>query len=310
MIEVVAIVGPTGSGKTALGIEVAKWLGTEIVSADSMQFYRGMEIGTGAPSADELAAVKHHFVGNLRPDQEMSAGEYQVQARAVVSEINGRGKPAVVVGGSGLYVEALVDGLFDGPSKDQSIRDRLESEAEESGIGVLYAKLLEVDPEYAKSISENDLRRIVRALEIWEQSGKPASRLYAEHKERQQALESRQFLIDYPREYLYDRINRRVEAMLEAGLLDEIRELVEAGYADDIMRLKSLGYREMLSHVLGEREFDESVDLMKMHTRRYAKRQLTWFRADSRVDFIACDPDATNLFQLKQIQKALSGEFS
>lgn len=306
MIPIVAIVGPTGSGKTALGIAVAKWLNTEIVSADSMQFYRGMEIGTGAPSPEELAAVKHHFIGNLTPDQHMSAGEYQVQARSVVAEINARGKPAVVVGGSGLYLEALIDGLFDGPSKDQAIRDRLEAEAEERGIGPLYARLLKIDPEYANSISENDLRRIVRALEIHEQSGEPASKLYADHKTRQDSLGARQFLIDYPRDHVYERINRRVDAMLEAGLLDEIRALVDAGYADHIMRLKSLGYREMLAHVLGERGYTEAVEQMKMFTRRYAKRQLTWFRADSRVDFIHCEPDATLAFQLKHIQQSLA----
>lgn len=293
MIQVVAVVGPTGSGKTALGIELARSLDTEIISADSMQFYRGMEIGTGAPSAEELAAVKHHFVGHLTPDQAMSAGEFQVQAREVVKRLNEQGKPAVVVGGSGLYIQALIDGLFDGPGRDEAVRERLESEMEESGVEAMYARLEAVDPDYAKVISKTDPIRIVRALEIYEISGEPASVLYAAHQAEQDSLESRQFLIDYPREVLYDRINRRVDAMLEAGLLDEIRTLVDAGYEQDIRRLKSLGYREMLSYVLGEREYDEAVDLMKMYTRRYAKRQLTWFRGDERVDFMACEEGVT-----------------
>ncbi|MFP6585017.1 MAG: tRNA (adenosine(37)-N6)-dimethylallyltransferase MiaA [Candidatus Hydrogenedentota bacterium] len=301
MIQVVAVVGPTGSGKTALGIKLARSLDTEIISADSMQFYRGMKIGTGAPSADELAAVKHHFVGHLGPDQAMSAGEFQIQAREVVASLNEQGKPAVVVGGSGLYIQALIDGLFDGPGRDEAVRERLESEMENTGVEAMYTRLEAVDPDYAKVISKTDPIRIVRALEIYEISGEPASVLYAAHQAKQDSLESRQFLIDYPREVLYERINSRVDAMLEAGLLDEIRALVEAGYEQDIRRLKSLGYREMLSYVLDEREYDEAVELMKMYTRRYAKRQLTWFRGDERVDFIGCEEYATVAFQLEQV---------
>jgi tRNA dimethylallyltransferase len=301
VIQVVAVVGPTGSGKTALGIEIAEALDTEIISADSMQFYRGMEIGTGAPSAEELGRVKHHFIGNLTPDQEMSAGEYKIAARKVVSELNGAGKPAVVVGGSGLYVQTLIDGLFDGPGKDEGIRARLEAEAAKSGISALYARLEGIDPEYAKVISGNDLRRIVRALEIYEVSDERASVLYARHQANRNSLEAVQFSIDYPREELYARINRRVDGMLEAGLIGEVERLMEAGYEGDIMRLKSLGYREMLSCVKGEREYDEAVELMKMHTRRYAKRQLTWFRSDSRVQYLDSKTDGTGMFRLKHV---------
>lgn len=301
MIEIVAVVGPTGSGKTALGIEIARALGTEIVSADSMQFYRGMEIGTGAPSGEELSAVKHHFIGNLMPDEEMSAGEYEIQARAVVKGLNEAGKPAVVVGGSGLYIQALIDGLFDGPGKDEAIRERLETEADEGGIEGLYRRLEGVDPDYAKVISSNDLRRIVRALEVFEISGERVSVLYAAHQAGRESLNAVQFLIDYPREELYARINRRVNRMLEAGLIAEIALLVEMGYEEDIRRLKSLGYREMLSYVQGERKYDEAVELMKMYTRRYAKRQLTWFRGDERVRFMGTEEFGTDSFRLEHI---------
>lgn len=304
MIRIVAVVGPTGSGKTALGVEIAKALNTEIISADSMQFYRGMEIGTGAPSPEELAAVPHHFIGHLSPNEEMSAGDYEIAARAVVNRLNDAGKPAVVVGGSGLYVRTLIDGLFDGPSKDQAIRDRLEAEAEASGIGALYARLKEVDPKYAQVISENDLRRIVRALELYEIEGETASVQYARHQASLDPLSSLQFLIDFPREELYERINRRVDMMLEAGLVDEVKGLVAQGYADDIMRLKSLGYREILSYVQGERPYDEAVELMKMYTRRYAKRQLTWFRGDDRVEFMSTETYPTNDARVAHILEA------
>ena len=301
MIQVVAVVGPTGSGKTALGIEIADALETEIISADSMQFYRGMEIGTGAPSADELAAVKHHFIGHLTPDQEMSAGDYEIEARSVVKALNEAGKPAVVVGGSGLYVRALIDGMFDGPGKDEGIRRVLEAEAEDSGIATLYGRLEAIDPEYAEVISSNDLRRTVRALEIYDVSGEKASDLYSRHQATRKSLDAVQFAIDYPREELYARINRRVDQMLEMGLIGEIERLEKEGYSKDIMRLKSLGYREMLSYVKGEREYEDSVELMKMHTRRYAKRQLTWFRGDSRVRYLDSRTHTTGMFRLKHV---------
>lgn len=305
MIQVIAVVGPTGSGKTALGIEVAKALGTEIVSADSMQFYRGMEIGTGAPSDEQLAEVKHHFIGHLMPDEEMSAGDYEIEARKVVRGLNDAGKPAVVVGGSGLYVQALIDGMFEGPGKDEALRGRLEAEAEESGVAALYARLEGVDPDYAKVISENDLRRIVRALEVHELSGERASVLYARHQANRDSLEAVQFAIEYPREELYARIERRVDLMLEEGLIAEIALLVEMGYEADIKRLKSLGYREMLSYVQGERKLEEAVELMKMYTRRYAKRQLTWFRGDSRVEFMDTKTYPTDAFRLEHVLKVL-----
>jgi tRNA dimethylallyltransferase len=301
VIQVIAVVGPTGSGKTALGIEIAQALDTEVISADSMQFYRGMEIGTGAPNAEELSAVSHHFIGHLSPNQEMSAGDYEIEACAVVKRLNDSGKPAVVVGGSGLYIRTLVDGLFDGPSKDQAIRDRLEAEAEHDGIATLYARLKKVDPEYAKIISKNDLRRIVRALELFEIAGEPASVQYARHQASLDGFSSLQFLIDFPRKKLYDRINRRVDMMLDMGLVDEVKALVEQGYAADIMRLKSLGYREILSYVQGERPYDEAVELMKMYTRRYAKRQLTWFRGDERVNFMSTTEHPDNTSRLEHV---------
>ena len=195
----------------------------------------------------------------------------------------------------------MVDGLFDGPSKDQSIRDRLEGEAESDGIASLYARLESVDPDYAKIISENDLRRIVRALELYEISGEAASVQYARHQASLDGMANLQFLIDFPREELYARINRRVDMMLDAGLVDEVKALVEQGYANDIMRLKSLGYREILSYVQGERPYDEAVELMKMYTRRYAKRQLTWFRGDARVDFMSTETLTTHEARLAHV---------
>lgn len=293
MIPLLAVVGPTASGKTSLAIRLAERLDTEIVSADSMQFYRGMEIGTGAPIAEELARARHHFVGFLDPSDDFSAGAYEVAARSVVADLNARGKTAVVVGGSGLYISALIDGLFPGPGKDETIRRRLQEEAEEGGVAGLYARLEQVDPDYANAINSNDLRRIVRALEVFEITGTPLSVLHREHREAAASLEAVQVAIEYPRDVLYARIEARVDAMIEMGLVGEVQRLLEAGYAPHIERLRSLGYREMAAYLRGECSIEEAVELMKRNTRRYAKRQITWFRGDPRVQWLPVT-DATS----------------
>jgi tRNA dimethylallyltransferase len=291
--QLVAVVGPTASGKTSLAIQLAERLETEIISADSMQFYRGMEIGTGAPSAEELGRVKHHFIGCIEPSEDFSAGAFQETARGVVAGINARGRMAVVVGGSGLYVSALIDGLFEGPGKDEAIRRRLQEEAEELGASKLYAHLQEVDPDYARIINHNDLRRIVRALEVFELTGRPLSALHREHREASGSLDAIQIALDYPRDDLYARINARVDRMIEQGLVDEVRRLLEQGYGPHIERLRSLGYREIAAQLRGECELGAAIEQMKQNTRRYAKRQLTWFRGDPRIQWLRVEEQTT-----------------
>ncbi|MBX7256797.1 MAG: tRNA (adenosine(37)-N6)-dimethylallyltransferase MiaA [Candidatus Hydrogenedentes bacterium] len=300
MTSILAVVGPTGSGKTALAIEVARRLNTEIISADSMQVYRGMEIGTAAPTAEQLAAVKHHFVGVLEPDCEFSAGEFQRQARMVVDTLNARGKVAVVAGGSGLYVNALIDGLFDGPPKDDTIREELHREAE-SGAP-LYEQLQSVDPEYAAIILPGDLRRIVRALEVYRLTGQPMSRLHREHRERTHAYSAVLVALDFPREELYRRINERVDAMVAAGFVEEVRALLERGYRSEVERLRSVGFREMAAYIDGKQTLAEAIETTKQQTRRFAKRQLTWFRADDRIHWL---PVTGSSFTEAHVEQAL-----
>ena len=275
----------------ALGL--AERLGTEIVSADSMQFYRGMEIGTGAPTREELARVKHHFVGFLDPAEDFSAGRFGELARRVVDDLNGRGKVAVVVGGSGLYITALIDGLFDGPPKDSTIRARLKAEADEAGVAALYARLETVDPDYADVIGANDLRRIVRALEVLEITGTPLSVLHRRHRQNTQSLDAVQVALEWPRDQLYARIDARVDHMLEQGLLEEVQRLIDHGHGPDIERLRSLGYREMAAHLRGECTLGEATERMKRNTRRYAKRQSSWFRGETRIHWLDVTPDKT-----------------
>jgi tRNA dimethylallyltransferase len=283
VISVLAVVGPTASGKTALAIELAERLNTEIVSADSMQVYRGMEIGTAAPTAEERARVPHHLVSFLDPMEVFSAGKFERQAREIVERLNAAGKTAVVVGGSGLYLRALLDGLFPGPTADEEIRERLRVEAETEGVEALYRRLEEVDPEYAAAILPGDLRRIVRALEVYEITGEAMSALHRQHREAVKPLSSVQVILDWPRDELYARIDARVDRMIAGGFLDEVRGLLERGYAERLASLRSLGYGEMTAHLKGELSLGEAIELMKRNTRRFAKRQLIWFRADPRV---------------------------
>ncbi len=337
MKQIIAIVGPTASGKTDVAIELAEALGTEIVSADSMQFYRGMEIGTGQPSPEQLARVPHHFIGHLAPDEFMSAAAYAEAARTVVARLNAAGKPAVVAGGSGLYLRALIDGLFEGPGRSCEIRQRLHAKAKAGETPALYASLQSIDPAYATQVHPTDLRRIVRALEVHELTGKPLSLHHAEQQARAaqrsaspqsahtdpaspinpiapilpipptppdaaQPLDAAQFALDWPRALLYERINQRVQSMFDAGLIQEVETLQKSGYETQMERLKSLGYREILAHLRSQATLPETLAAIQMNHRRYAKRQLTWFRRDTRIQWL---PAAPETFVLKRLVETI-----
>ncbi len=289
MIRAVAVVGPTGSGKTRLAIALARALDTEILSADSMQFYRGMEIGTAAPTPDERAMAPHHFVGFLAPSEDMAAGAYQRMARERARALLDQGKLPVLVGGAGLYVSAFIDGLFEGPARDQATRDRLREEAALCGNAHMMDRLRAVDSDYARQLtSDNDLVRIVRALEVYELTGRPFSDWHREHQAQGEPWETLQVAPLWERDLLYDRINRRVEGMVAQGWREETERLLEAGYGPDIERLKALGYREMAACIRGACALEDAVAATQQHHRRYAKRQLTWFRADKRVIWMPC----------------------
>jgi tRNA dimethylallyltransferase len=282
-------VGPTASGKTSLAIALAERLGAEIISADSMQVYRGMEIGTAAPTPEEQARVRHHFVSCLEPDAVFSAGAFERMARPLVESWNAEGRVAVVAGGSGLYVRALVDGLFPGPARDEAIREDLHAEASERGVPALYARLRDADPGYAEVINPGDLRRIVRGLEVYRIMGRPLSELHEEHQAEREPLEALQVALHWPRETLYARMDARCERMLEAGFVDEVARLREAGYEKQLRRIRTLGYREFLDYLDGALSSEEALDRMKRNTRRFAKRQLTWFRSDPRIHWLPVD---------------------
>lgn len=279
------IVGPTASGKTEVAIELAKLLEGEIISADSRQVYKHLNIGTAKPSRAQQSLIKHHFIDLLEPDQEFNAGEFGELGRSEIDRIFDQGKVPIVAGGSGLYVQSLVDGFFDGPGADREYREYLERLRREHGIMHLMEKLLQVDPVSAARIEPTRLHRVIRALEVFHLTGKPISELHQQKKIRV-TFQPLFFGLQWERKELYARIDSRCDAMLEAGLLEEVDEVLRRGFSGKERALNTVGYAEALAYKRSEIPYDEMVRLLKQNSRRYAKRQLTWLRRDQRIEWI------------------------
>jgi tRNA dimethylallyltransferase len=285
---VLVLVGPTASGKTAVSLPLAERIGAEIISADSRQLYRYMDIGTAKPTLEEREGIPHHFIDIRNPDEDYSAGEFGVSAGAEVDRIFSRGRIPIIVGGSGLYVRSLIDGFFDGPPADREYRAELEQRVEVGGVGGLLDDLRRLDPEYAAIVDPTKPRRVIRALEVVHITGRPLSVLHRERK-AEIRFESRQFGLAWDRPVLYDRINRRCRAMREAGFLDEVERLVSMGYRPGLNALNTVGYAEAFACRRGEITPDEMDVLFSQNSRRYAKRQVTWFSRDPRITWIPMD---------------------
>jgi tRNA dimethylallyltransferase len=279
---ILVIVGPTASGKTPLALEIARRASAEIISADSRQVYQYLTIGTAKPTPDELKKVKHYFVDELLPDQHFSAGEFGIDGRKIIDKIVKRKKLPIVVGGTGLYVHSLVDGLFTGPGRKEDMREELEARLESEGAEALLEELRRVDPEAAARMLPSNQRRIIRALEVYYATGKSISQHYNEH-EKKKFFNPVFVGLQWERKKLYDRINSRVERMLAAGFLDEVQGLLSRGYDDRYKSLQTVGYKEAFAFLRKDISYERMVELMKQNTRRFAKRQLTWFRRDARI---------------------------
>lgn len=284
---VVFIVGPTGTGKTETAIEVARAVGAEIVSADSMQFYRGMEVGTAKPTPSQRAEVVHHLIDHVPPHQRYNVADFYADATAAIDGILERGRLPLVVGGSGLYVRALANKL-DLPvaEPDDELRQRLRAFARHSGPGALHDRLRKVDPVSAARIHPNDTKRLIRAIEIYERTGKPMSHVYSEAPAPTDRYACLMFGLTCDREELYRRVEERCDRMVNSGLLREVQGLLDAGYTPELQAMQAIGYKEFAAFLRGEISFPEAVDTFKRNTRRYVKRQLTWFRADQRIRWI------------------------
>jgi tRNA dimethylallyltransferase len=284
--QVLLIVGPTASGKTEVSIHLAKRLDGEIISADSRQIYKHLDIGTAKPTKEQLLSVTHHFIDELLPDQEFNAAEFGERARRVVDEILSRNKTPIVVGGSGLYVQSLIDGLFEGPSADKEFRRILETRVASGELPALLEELAAVDPISAQHIDPTKPRRIIRALEVFHATGKPLS---VHHKESRTVITfvPIMFGLEWRRAALYERINRRCDEMIERGILQEIERLDSLGYDSSLNALNTVGYAEGFAYRRGEISFEEMQRLFKQNSRRYAKRQMTWFRRDKRIRWVS-----------------------
>ena len=281
--QLVILLGPTGAGKSRLAIELAEEFGGEIISADSMQVYRYMDIGTAKPTPDEQRRVRHHLIDLVTPDQPFHAGLYRILGRDTIDQLSQNRKAIWVVGGTGLYLKILTQGLFASPRIDPSIRERLKREAEEKGGDFLYKHLEQVDPETASSLHPHDLFRIVRALEVFESTGAPISSFREQHHFSETPYHTLKIGLEMTRERLYHRIEQRVDRMIERGFLEEVKGLMEMGYGPELKPMKSLGYKQMVQFLSKEIGWAEAVRQMKRNTRHYAKRQWTWFRADPEV---------------------------
>jgi tRNA dimethylallyltransferase len=277
---ILIIAGPTAVGKTEASIFLAQGLGAEIVSADSMQIYRGMDIGTAKPTREQRKLIYHHMIDIVEPSQPYSVGDYLRDARAAIDGIISSGGAPIVVGGTGLYIRALMRGLFHGPRADLELRERLLQREAEGEAGTLYSDLVKVDPEAAVNIHPNDLRRTVRALEVFYLKDRKLSDFQREHAFQDRPYAFRLLFLVRNRNELYLRIERRVEQMVAEGLETEVKTLMERGHSPALSSMQGLGYKHFIDHFLGKTSRDEAIALLKRDTKRFAKRQFTWFRRE------------------------------
>jgi tRNA dimethylallyltransferase len=289
MINIIVVCGPTGIGKTAFSISLAKAFNGEIISADSMQIYKYMDIGTAKPSKAETDAARHHLIDFVDPAQPFDAGRFIQEADYAIQDLVNRKKLPIVAGGTGLYIRALLHGLFRTHPVCQSTMDRLTGEMEEKGIHYLHDRLKQCDPAAAQKIHPNDSFRVLRALEVWETTGKSISDRQTEHNFADSRYHYLKIGLKMDREQLYHRINSRVDLMLEAGLLNEVRQLVKKGYSLDLKSMQSIGYKQLGLFLKNEVDYNEAVRLLKRDSRRYAKRQFTWFNRDKDIHWL--EPD-------------------
>jgi tRNA dimethylallyltransferase len=294
---ILIIAGPTAAGKTDASLLLARQLGAEIVSADSMQIYRGMDIGTAKPSPEQRKLIYHHMIDIVEPDQPYSVGDYLRDARAAIDGILSSGGVPIVVGGTGLYIRALTRGLFHGPPADLDLRERLLSREAEGQPGTLYTDLVKVDPEAAIKIHPNDLRRTVRALEVYYLRDRKLSEFQREHAFGDRPYRFTLLFLVRSRDELYRRIEKRVDQMIDSGLEAEVRALFDRGYPMDLASMRGLGYRQFIEHFLGRSTRDEAVALLKRDTKRFAKRQFTWFRREPEAVWV----DITGLERAEDI---------
>ncbi|MBN1662105.1 MAG: tRNA (adenosine(37)-N6)-dimethylallyltransferase MiaA [Deltaproteobacteria bacterium] len=284
--RLILILGPTGVGKTATAVKLAGAQGGEIINADSMQIYRYMDIGTAKPTPEERTEVKHHLIDCCDPCEPFNASLFIEKAHGIIAELSGARKPIFVVGGTGLYIKALLCGLFDGPASDEAIRSFYKEQLKQHGKTYLYDLLKEKDPRAANLINSNDASRIIRALEVIDLSGESIVGMQENHGFRERRYDALKIGLSIEREELYRRIDERTDRMIADGFCEEVRRLICMGYSEVHKPMRSLGYKHFSHYLTGECTMEEAVRLMKRDTRNYAKRQMTWFSADKEIEWV------------------------
>ena len=304
--KIIVICGPTASGKTALSIQLAKKINGEIVSADSMQIYKDMDIGTAKVTIDEMEGIKHYLIDNVSPTTRYSVANFKKDALTAIKEILKKGKTPIIVGGTGLYVDSLVKGIdYDDTEIDLEYRNHLEEIAKTQGLHELYEKAVQIDSVAMEKISENDKKRIFRVLEIYHSTGKTKTMQEIESKKEENPYDYYVFAINMDREKLYERINKRVDIMIEKGLVDEVKSLISK-YDKFPTAIQGLGYKEVVSYLNNEITYDEMIEKIKQESRHYAKRQLTWFKRNKETIWINGLDDMQN--NLNIILEVIKGE--
>ena len=307
-IPLIVVAGPTASGKTGLAIDIARRFDGEVVSADSMQIYKYMDIGTAKPTAEERAMCPHHLIDFVEPDEDFSVADYTKLAHEKIADIYARGKLPVMCGGTGLYINSVVNDVeFGEMTADEELREKLAEIGKREGGEKLIEILREFDPVSAERLHPNNMRRVIRAIEFYKLTKIPIS----EHQEMTKRIESRydpvMFCIDHDRQILYDRINLRVDLMIKDGLIEEVRRIMDMGYTKELNSMKGIGYKEIMDYLNGECTLDEAIENVKQGSRRYAKRQLTWFRRDERI--IMLKPETASAEAERIIKEKISEYF-
>lgn len=302
--KVIVIVGPTCSGKTKVSLDLAISLSTEIISADSRQIYKYLNIGTAKPALEDLKRIKHYFINYVEPDQDYNVSKYESDGLKVIEKIFGENRIPIIAGGSGLYIQAIVDGIFDAVDTDEEFRNELKKQREKFGNQFLYDELKRVDPKSASKMLPQNWKRVMRALEVFHLTGQPIWRFQEEYK-RESDIDFIQFGLEWPRDLLYQNINNRVDEMFEAGFINEVQKILEMGYSPKLNSLNTVGYKETISYLENEISLDRAIELIKRNTRHYAKRQMTWFRKDERIKWLKIsspgDIEKASDFILRQI---------
>ncbi|MHB8930014.1 MAG: tRNA (adenosine(37)-N6)-dimethylallyltransferase MiaA [Melioribacteraceae bacterium] len=302
--KVIVIVGPTCSGKTKVGISLARNLQTEIISADSRQIYKYLDIGTAKPATDELAKVKHHLIDCFDLYEDYNVSRFETDSLEIINELLSQNKIPIVVGGSGLYIKALTEGIFNTVDVDEDYRYELKVKREKFGNQFLYDELKKVDSESASKMLPQNWKRIMRALEVFHLTGEPIWKFQKDH-ERKVELDFIQYGLNWKRDQLYANIEKRVDEMIENGLVDEVKNILAKGYSKELNALNTVGYKEIITYLENEIPLERAVELIKRNTRRYAKRQMTWFRKTNEIHWFDCDENISPEQIASQILKKM-----